>query len=195
MPIENLGIEGPLLITPDVFSDDRGYFFESWNRRRFASALGLDPDQTPNFVQDNQSCSSRGVLRGLHYQVAPMPQAKLVRCVHGEIFDVAVDLRTESVSFGHWVAARLSGENNQQLWVPHGFAHGFLTLSDTAIVLYKTDAHWNRDCERGIRWNDAAVGIDWPLAGLDLQLTEKDAAAPSLAAAREAGDVFAALRP
>ena len=91
MPIENFGIEGPLLITPDVFSDDRGYFFESWNRRRFASALELDPDQTPNFVQDNQSCSSRGVLRGLHYQVAPMPQAKLVRCVHGEIFDVAVD--------------------------------------------------------------------------------------------------------
>jgi dTDP-4-dehydrorhamnose 3,5-epimerase len=190
MHTETLGLEGPLLITPRVIADDRGHFLESWNRRRFAEALGLAPDDAPEFVQDNQSRSRRGVLRGLHYQIEPEPQAKLVRCVAGEIFDVAVDLRRHSASFGRWVGARLSGENHCQLWVPVGFAHGFLTLSETAEVLYKTVGYWNRDCERSLRWDDPAIGITWPATGLQPVLAEKDAAAPGLAEALATGDVF-----
>lgn len=194
MRVEPTSLAGVLLLTPDVFGDERGYFFESWNQRRFAAALGLSEEQAPRFVQDNQSRSIRGVLRGLHYQVAPEPQAKLVRCVAGEIFDVAVDLRCDSPTFGSWTAARLSGTNHHQLWVPVGFAHGFLTLSETADVHYKTAGFWNRACERAIRWDDPGIAIAWPfeeLAGLDPLLTSKDAEAPSLAAAEAAGDVFA----
>ena len=122
-------LSGPLLITPKVFGDDRGFFFESWNQAAFATALEEDGQPVPAFVQDNHSRSSRGVLRGLHYQLPPHPQGKLVRCVLGEIFDVAVDLRRSSATFGQWVGAHLSAENHQQLWVPAGFGHGFLTLS------------------------------------------------------------------
>lgn len=193
MQVETTPLDGVLMLTPEVFGDDRGYFLESWNRRRFATALDLPEDELPVFVQDNQSRSSRGVLRGLHYQMEPEPQAKLVRCVAGEIFDVAVDLRRDSASFGRWTAARLSGTNHRQLWVPAGFAHGFLTLSETAEVLYKTAGFWNRSCERGIRWNDPAIGIDWPLQellGIEPLLTPKDAEAPLLAEALAAGDVF-----
>jgi len=193
MQVETTCLPGVLMLTPAVFADDRGYFFESWNRRQFAAALGLAEAELPEFVQDNQSRSSRGVLRGLHYQVEPEPQAKLVRCVAGEIFDVAVDLRRDSVTFGQWTGARLSGTNHQQLWVPAGFAHGFLTLSESAEVLYKTAGFWNRTCERSLLWNDPAIGITWPteaLEGQEALLSAKDAEAPTLIQAIAAADVF-----
>lgn len=174
-------MQGPLLLTPRVFGDERGFFFESWNGRRWAELLEQDGQPALPFVQDNHSRSTQGVLRGLHLQIAPQPQAKLVRCVVGEIFDVAVDLRSGSPSFGHWVAARLSAVNHQQLWVPVGFAHGFLTLSEHAEVLYKTSDYWNRDCERALRWDDPSLAIDWPLDGLQVQLSAKDAEAPGWA--------------
>lgn len=175
-------VAGPLLITPRVFGDERGFFFESWNQRAFSVALEADGQSAPEFVQDNHSRSSQGVLRGLHYQVPPHPQGKLVRCVLGEIFDVAVDLRRGSPTFGQWVGSRLSAAKHQQLWVPAGFAHGFLTLSEHAEVLYKTTDFWSRDCERAIRWDDPQLDIAWPQlssSGSPL-LSEKDAAAPRL---------------
>ncbi len=171
--------QGPLLLTPRVFGDERGFFFESWNQQVFNAAAG-----DTAFVQDNHSRSSRGVLRGLHYQLPPHPQGKLVRCVLGEIFDVAVDIRRSSPTFGQWVGAVLSADNKQQLWVPAGFAHGFLTLSEQAEVLYKTTDFWSRECERAIRWDDPQLAIAWPLealAGAEPQLSEKDAVAPLLA--------------
>jgi dTDP-4-dehydrorhamnose 3,5-epimerase len=183
-------LEGPLLMTPRVFGDDRGFFFESWNQRAFAAALEADGQPVPDFVQDNHSRSSQGVLRGLHYQLPPHPQGKLVRCVLGEIFDVVVDIRRGSATFGQWVGARLTAANHQQLWLPAGFAHGFLTLSEHAEVLYKTTDFWNRDCERAIRWDDPQLAIAWqqeqggvadsmpPVAPL---LSDKDAVAPLLA--------------
>ena len=179
-------IAGPLLITPRVFGDDRGFFFESWNQRAFAAALEADGQPVPDFVQDNHSHSSQGVLRGLHYQLPPHPQDKLVRCVLGEIFDVAVDIRRGSATFGQWVGARLSATNHQQLWVPAGFAHGFLTLSEHAEVLYKTTDFWSRDCERAIRWDDPQLAISWPaqtdaVSSVAPLLSEKDALAPLLA--------------
>jgi dTDP-4-dehydrorhamnose 3,5-epimerase len=180
-------VQGPLLLTPQVFGDPRGFFFESWNQQAFNAAAG-----DTAFVQDNHSRSSRGVLRGLHYQLPPHPQGKLVRCVAGEIFDVAVDLRRSSPTYGQWVGTMLSGENHQQLWLPAGFSHGFLTLSEQADVLYKTTDVWSRDCERAIRWDDPALAIAWPLealAGAEPQLSEKDAAAPLLAQLSE-GDLF-----
>ena len=180
-------VQGPLLLTPRVFGDGRGFFFESWNQQAFNAAAG-----DTAFVQDNHSRSSRGVLRGLHYQLPPHPQAKLVRCVLGEIFDVAVDIRRSSPTFGQWVGAVLSADNKQQLWVPAGFAHGFLTLSEQAEVLYKTTDFWSRECERAIRWDDPQLGIVWPLealAGAEPQLSEKDAVAPLLAELAE-GDLF-----
>jgi len=182
----------PLLLTPRLFGDDRGFFFESWNQRAFSQALGLALEQAPAFVQDNHSRSSRGVLRGLHYQLQPHPQGKLVRCIVGEIFDVAVDIRRSSPTFGQWVVAVLSAENHQQLWVPEGFAHGFLTLSEQAEVLYKTTDFWSKDCERAIRWDDPDLAITWPgaqLEGMAPLLAPKDAAAPWLADA-PAADLF-----
>ena len=173
-------VQGPLLLTPRVFGDERGFFFESWNQQAFNAAAG-----DTAFVQDNHSRSSRGVLRGLHYQLPPHPQGKLVRCVLGEIFDVAVDIRRSSPTFGQWVGAVLSADNKQQLWVPAGFAHGFLTLSEQAEVFYKTTDFWSRQCERAILWDDPALAIAWPLealAGAEAQLSEKDAVAPLLAA-------------
>jgi dTDP-4-dehydrorhamnose 3,5-epimerase len=183
-------LDGPLLITPQLFGDDRGFFYESWNQRRFDDAVG-----TPTtFCQDNHSRSSRGVLRGLHYQLEPEPQGKLVRCPVGAIFDVAVDLRRSSPTFGQWVGAELSADNHRQLWVPVGFAHGFLTLSESAEVLYKASGFWSKTCERSLLWSDPQLAIAWPLdrlAGDAPLLAEKDAAAPSFAEAVAAGDVFA----
>ena len=182
----------PLLLTPRLFGDDRGFFFESWNQRSFAAALGLPVEQAPVFVQDNHSRSSRGVLRGLHYQRPPHPQGKLVRCIVGDIFDVTVDIRRSSPTFGQWVGAVLSAENHQQMWVPEGFAHGFLTLSEHAEVLYKTTDFWSKDCERAIRWDDPQLAITWPgaqLEGMAPLLAPKDAAAPWLADA-QAADLF-----
>jgi len=184
-----LVIEGPLLITPRVFGDDRGFFYESWNQRRFDDAVG-----TPtSFSQDNHSRSCRGVLRGLHFQLEPEPQGKLVRCPVGAVFDVAVDLRRSSPTFGQWVGAELNAENQQQLWVPVGFGHGFLTLSEAAEVLYKASGFWSKTCERSLLWNDPELAIAWPLDrlnGSEPLLAEKDAAAPTLAEAVAAGEVF-----
>ena len=183
-------VEGPLLITPKLFGDDRGFFFESWNQRRFDDAVGA----AISFSQDNHSRSCRGVLRGLHYQLEPEPQGKLVRCPVGAIFDVAVDLRRSSPTFGQWVGAELNAENQQQLWVPVGFGHGFLTLSDTAEVLYKASGFWSKSSERSLRWNDPDLAIAWPLDRLNGSgplLAEKDAVAPGFAEASAAGEVFA----
>ena len=192
-----LALQGPLLLTPRVFGDERGFFFESWNQRAFAAALEAEGQPAPTFVQDNHSRSSRGVLRGLHVQLPPHPQGKLVRCVVGEIFDVAVDIRRGSPTFGQWVGAHLSAKNHQQLWVPAGFAHGFLTLNEQAEVLYKTTDFWNRDCERALRWDDPDLAITWPveaLAGRLPQLSEKDAAAPLLGELAN-GDLFSWNQP
>ena len=183
-------IEGPLLITPPAFGDDRGWFYESWNQRKFDDAAG----EAVVFSQDNHSRSVQGVLRGLHYQLAPEPQAKLVRASLGSIFDVAVDIRQSSPTFGQWVGAELTADNKSQLWVPEGFAHGFLTLSDVAEVQYKARGFWNKNCERAIVWNDQEIAIAWPLARLertDVSLSSKDAGASGFKAAAAAGDVFA----
>ena len=182
-------IEGPLLISPRAFGDERGWFFESWNQRRLDEAVG----EAVVFSQDNHSRSVQGVLRGLHYQLAPEPQAKLVRASIGHIFDVAVDIRQSSATFGQWVGAHISAENKQQLWIPEGFAHGFLTLSAVAEVQYKARGFWNKTYERAIRWDDASMDIRWPLdqlSGAEVSLSGKDAEALTLNQAKAAGDVF-----
>jgi len=175
-----------LLIEPQVFGDSRGFFMESWNEARFNAAVGHDVP----FVQDNHSRSARGVLRGLHYQLDPHAQGKLVRCVAGAVFDVAVDMRRASAHFGRWVGYELTAENHRQLWIPPGFAHGFLVLSETADFLYKTSGRYAPDCEGAVCWSDPAVGIDWPLdrlGGIAPQLSPKDLAAPPLADAKTFG--------
>lgn len=164
-----------LVVEPKVFGDDRGFFFESFNARNFEQATGVSRE----FVQDNHSRSARNVLRGLHYQVQH-PQGKLVRVLTGEIFDVAVDLRRGSPRFGKWVGMLLSAANKRQLWVPEGFAHGFVVVSEEAEVLYKTTDYWYPEHERSLAWNDPTIGIDWPLSGAPV-LAAKDAAAPMLA--------------
>jgi dTDP-4-dehydrorhamnose 3,5-epimerase len=170
MKFEQLAIPEVLLITPRVFGDARGFFMESWNHNVFAAA-GLELD----FVQDNHSRSQQGVLRGLHYQIR-QPQGKLVRVVSGAVFDVAVDLRRSSPHFGQWVGAHLTAENQQLLWVPPGFGHGFYVLSDTAVFLYKTTEFYLPDAERCVLWNDPDIGIDWPLVnGGEPVLATKDA--------------------
>ena len=170
-----------LILEPKVFGDERGFFFESYNQRDFAQATGLQVA----FVQDNHSRSAKNVLRGLHYQVQ-QPQGKLVRVVQGEVFDVAVDLRKKSKTFGQWVGEILSAENKRQLWIPAGFAHGFVVLSDTAEFLYKTTDYYAPAHERCIRWDDPAIGIRWPIAAPPI-LAAKDAAGKLLAEA----EVFA----
>jgi dTDP-4-dehydrorhamnose 3,5-epimerase len=157
-----------LLLEPKVFSDDRGYFFESFNARDFRESTGLDVE----FVQDNHSMSGQGVLRGLHYQIEH-PQGKLLRALKGSVFDVAVDLRKSSPSFGRWVGALLSAENRRQLWIPPGFAHGFLALSDEAEVLYKITDYWYPEHERTLLWKDPTLNIEWPIDG-EPQLAPKD---------------------
>ncbi|MDC7716259.1 dTDP-4-dehydrorhamnose 3,5-epimerase [Vogesella sp. DC21W] len=166
------------IIEPKVFGDERGYFYESFSQRLFDEAVGHHVD----FVQDNHSRSARGVLRGLHYQLPPFAQGKLVRCTVGEVFDVAVDIRRSSPTFGHWLGVHLSAENKRQLWIPAGFAHGFVTLSEHAEFLYKTTQYYAPSHDRGILWNDPAIGIAWPDAGA-LQLSGKDQIQPLLAAA------------
>ena len=161
-----------LILEPQVFGDDRGFFMESWNQKTFNEAVG----RKVNFVQDNHSRSTRGVLRGLHYQIKK-PQGKLVRCVVGEVFDVAVDLRKSSITFGIWVGWHLSAENKRQFWVPEGFAHGFLVLSDAAEFLYKATDYYAPEHERCIRWDDSNIGIEWPVKDTP-KLSPKDAVAP-----------------
>lgn len=159
MKVTQTKLAGVLVIEPRVFGDERGFFFESFNQRAFDEAAGAHVD----FVQDNHSKSSRNVLRGLHYQLPPKAQGKLVRVVQGEVFDVAVDLRKNSKTFGQWVGETLSAENKKQLWIPAGFAHGFLTLSETAEFLYKTTDYYSPEHERCIRWDDPGLAIQWPL--------------------------------
>jgi dTDP-4-dehydrorhamnose 3,5-epimerase len=176
MKVSATELDGVKLIEPRVFGDERGFFMESWNARAFAAA-GLDEA----FVQDNHSRSRKGVLRGLHYQIEHA-QGKLVRCVAGEVFDVVVDLRRSSSTFGRAFGLALSSENRRMLWVPPGFAHGFLVMSEFADFLYKTTDYWYPEHERTLLWNDPALGIAWPLAGEPV-LTAKDAAGTPLAAA------------
>jgi dTDP-4-dehydrorhamnose 3,5-epimerase len=161
MKATSLAIPDVILLEPRVFGDDRGFFFESYNRQAFREATGVDPD----FVQDNHSRSVKGVLRGLHYQLPPKAQGKLVRVVSGEVYDVAVDIRRGSPTFGKWVGEVLSAENKRQMWIPPGFAHGFLTLSETAEFLYKTTDYYSPEHERCIRWDDSMVSVRWPIAG------------------------------
>ena len=174
-----LALPDVILLEPRVFGDDRGWFYESFNARSFAAATGLEV----TFVQDNHSRSSKGVLRGLHFQLPSAAQGKLIRVVAGSIFDVAVDIRRSSPTFGRWVGELLSAENKRQMWVPAGFAHGFLALEDGTEVLYKTTDFYNKAAEGAVRWDDPDIGIAWPgeLAPL---LAAKDAAAPLLADAR-----------
>ena len=172
-------LPGVLILEPKVFGDDRGFFFESFNQRAFDAALGRHVD----FVQDNHSRSVRGVLRGLHYQLDPHAQGKLVRVVRGSAFDVAVDIRRGSTTFAQWFGLTLDASSQRQLWIPPGFAHGFLALEDDTHFLYKTTDYYAKDCERAIIWNDAALGIAWPELGMSPLLAPKDAAAPPLAQA------------
>ncbi|KMQ80446.1 dTDP-4-dehydrorhamnose 3,5-epimerase [Candidatus Burkholderia pumila] len=165
-----------LIIEPKVFGDARGFFFESFNQHSFDEAVGSHVE----FVQDNHSLSAKSVLRGLHFQLDPKAQGKLVRVVSGEVFDVAVDVRKESPTYGKWVSAHLSAESKRQFWIPRGFAHGFLVLSEQAEFLYKTDNYFSPENERSIRWDDPTIEIDWPITGQPT-LSQKDADAPSLA--------------
>ena len=174
MTVTPTAIPDVLLLEPRVFADDRGAFFESFNARAFAAAVG----RQVAFVQDNQSTSRRHVLRGLHYQ-EPNRQGKLVRTLVGAIYDVAADIRPGSPTFGHWVGVELSAENHRQLWVPEGLAHGFLVLSESADVLYKTTDFYAPACEKCLRWDDPALGIRWPLSAPPV-LSPRDAAAPTL---------------
>ena len=178
MQATRLSIPDVILFTPKVFGDERGFFYESFNQQKFEALTGLKPQ----FVQDNHSKSQKGVLRGLHYQLPPKAQGKLVRVVQGEVFDVAVDVRKSSPTFGQWVGVTLSAENKQQMWIPEGFAHGFVTLSDTAEFLYKTTEFYAPEYERCIIWNDNNINIQWPSMSLTA-LSAKDQQAMSFAKA------------
>lgn len=167
-------ISDVILLKPKVFGDDRGFFMESYKKSLF-----IENGITEEFIQDNHSKSTKGVLRGLHYQLNPKPQGKLVRCVKGSVFDVAVDIRRGSPTFGKWVGYELSASNQQMLWIPAGFAHGFMTLEDDTEFLYKTTGEYAPECDRGIRYNDSTIGIKWPDIG-ELLLSEKDKAQPLL---------------
>jgi dTDP-4-dehydrorhamnose 3,5-epimerase len=177
MKVTRTEIDGVLILEPRVFGDGRGFFMESYNQKTFDHAVGFEA----RFLQDNHSRSARGVLRGLHYQVGPHAQGKLVRVTQGAVFDVAVDIRRSSPNFGRWVGVELSGQNHRQLWLPPGMAHGFLVTTDSADFLYKTTQYYAPDAERCIRWDDPAIGIDWPALGRPPVLSARDAAAPLLA--------------
>ena len=176
MKVIKTNIDGVLIIEPTVFGDSRGYFFESYNKQRFNEATGLDID----FVQDNQSKSCYGVLRGLHFQKPPYAQSKLVRCVRGRVLDVAVDIRKSSHTFGKYVAVELTEDNHRQLFIPHGFAHGFVVLSEEAIFQYKCDNFYHKESEGAIAWNDPEINIDWTIPFDDVILSDKDKVNPLL---------------
>lgn len=170
MKLVRTAIPDVIVIEPKIFNDTRGFFYESFNQQAFDEATGTNYQ----FVQDNHSKSSRGVLRGLHYQLSPKAQGKLVRVVQGKVWDVAVDIRKGSPTFGQWVGEELSADNHKQLWIPPGFAHGFITLSDTAEFLYKTTDYYSPEHERAIRWDDPQLAIAWPLYTTDIQISAKD---------------------
>ena len=174
---KGIEIKGPLLIKPKIFRDERGFFFESWNQKDWEEILKNYNQIPQNFCQDNHSKSCKGVLRGLHFQKDPFPQAKLVRCIFGEIYDVAVDIRENSITYGEWVGTYLNSSNNHQFWIPEGFAHGFLTISQYAEVNYKTTNYWNKNYEESLLWNDSDISINWPLESLKnetLKISDKD---------------------
>ena len=168
-------IKDLLILEPRIFADERGWFMESFNQQVFERALTERGLNVPVFVQDNHSLSQKGVLRGLHYQLDPHAQGKLVRVVQGRAWDVAVDIRQDSLTFGEWVGVELSGENHKQFWIPAGFAHGFIALEDNTQFLYKTTDYYSKECERSIVWNDKDLAIDWPIEeNMLIQLTDKD---------------------
>ena len=185
MEIKNLSsnkgnpLKGVFIIKPRVYEDNRGFFYESWNQTLFNKAVG----EEVKFLQDNHSSSSVGVLRGLHYQIEPKPQGKLVRCVSGSVFDVAVDIRKSSPTFGEWTSIVLDNINKFMIWIPVGFAHGFLAIEENSEVLYKTSEFWSKEQDRSIRWDDKDINIEWPLKDINCfepRLSEKDAKAPFL---------------
>lgn len=176
MTILETGMDGLLVLEPKVFGDARGYFFESFSERDFSRFTGLDIA----FVQDNESMSAAGVLRGLHFQRRPHAQDKLVRVVRGAVYDVAVDLRTGSPTFGHWKGFELSGENKRELFIPAGFAHGFLSLEDDTVFQYKCSSYYEPSSEGSVRWDDPSIGIEWPLQGMEYIVSAKDRSAPVL---------------
>jgi len=175
MKVTDTSIPDIKIIEPTVFEDERGFFFESFNQKQFEAAIG----RNVTFVQDNHSKSKRGVLRGLHYQLPPYVQGKLVRVTQGEVYDVAVDIRESSPTFGNWVGVTLSADNKKQLWIPEGFAHGFMTLSESAELLYKTTNYFSKEADASILWNDPSINIKWPLRDQPF-LSNKDASALSL---------------
>jgi len=186
---ENKIIDGPLEIKPKIFNDDRGYFYETWNAKDFEANI----NSGTSFVQDNQSFSERGTLRGLHYQLNPMAQGKLVRVTKGEVFDVIVDLRQKSKTFKSWTSLILNCQEKNQIWIPTGFAHGFLTLSEEAILEYKVTNFWEKDLERTILWDDSLISIEWPRLNntlLEPNLSSKDMNGLSLQSVIEKGEVF-----
>ena len=175
MRVEKTKLDGLLVLHPQVFGDDRGWFMESFNQQRFEAALKALNLPIPTFVQDNHSCSQKGVLRGLHFQREPYAQGKLVRVVQGKVWDVAVDIRPESETYGEWVGVELSAENKTMFWIPEGFAHGFLALEDNTQFLYKTTNYYNKESEGAIIWSDTTLKIDWPLNKVDkVILSDKD---------------------
>lgn len=176
MEVEKTKLEGCLLIHDTFIGDERGYFFESFNRKRFFEKTGVDTE----FVQDNQSLSQKGVLRGLHYQLGAFAQAKLVRVIRGKVLDVAVDLRAGSATFGKHIAVELREDDHIQLYIPRGFAHGFVVLSEEAVFFYKVDNYYNKEAEGGIMYNDPEIGIDWQLQDNEIILSEKDKVLPLL---------------
>ena len=172
-------IKGPTIIKPEIYTDNRGFFYESWNQTTFDDSI----KESVKFTQDNHSFSNFGVIRGLHYQIEPKPQGKLVRCIAGEIFDVAVDIRKNSGTFGEWVSTTLNNKNKFMYWIPIGFAHGFLSLKNNTEVLYKATGKWSKKHDRSIRWNDKKINIIWPLIQYDISeplLSSKDSNAPFL---------------
>ena len=182
MKLISTALPGVVIVEPTVFGDDRGWFMESFNEARWQEALqAMGLPASRRFVQDNHSCSQAGVLRGLHYQLPPHAQGKLVRVVQGAAYDVAVDIRRGSPTFGQWEGVELNDQNRRQVWVPEGFAHGFIALVDDTHFLYKTTDVYARDCERSIRWDDPTLGIRWPQVKGSPRLAAKDAAAPLLA--------------
>ena len=179
---------GPIILTPEIFFDNRGYFLEAWNKNNFASSI----EPSVEFVQDNESFSRRGTIRGLHFQLNPYPQGKLVRVIKGEIYDVIVDLRKESKTFSKWAGIKLNSEQKNQLWIPHGFAHGFLTISEEAIVGYKVTNFWVKDLERTLCWNDKEINVNWPFKEHNNmpELSAKDNEGYSLKKLFDRGELF-----
>ena len=182
-------IKGLHIISPKIIEDKRGFFYESWNKEKFESII----KDKITFTQDNHTSSYKGVIRGLHYQIKPRDQAKLIRCTKGQIFDIAVDIRKSSPTFGHWLGIDLNDLNKKELWIPSGFAHGFITISNKAEVLYKTNNKWSQKHERSIKWDDKDLAIDWPIKEnniLKIIISKKDNASPSFREAIERGDIF-----